>query len=97
MDTQLPVMVIDDYRRTKRKTTSLIPQFPDSSSFVGSDYISILCQRLGLGLGLGYMYLKICCTHNNYRPAIKFPLVMEFRTQCIPAELAWSGATDGLE
>ena len=70
MDTQLPVMVIDDYRRTKRKTTSLIPQFPNSfgSSFVWSDYISILPQRLGLGLGLGYMYLKICCAHNNYRP-----------------------------
>ena len=57
MDTQSPVMVIDDYRRTKRKP--LIPQFPDNfgSSFVLSDCISVVPQRLGLGLGLGLGYI----------------------------------------
>ena len=76
--------------RTKRKSASLILKFPDifGPSFVLSD--CVFPQRLGLGLVLGYMYHEIYRIPNNHYGTL-------FRTQCIPAELAWSGATDGLE
>ena len=53
MDTQLPVMVVYDCGKMKRKTTSLIPQLPDSfgPSFVLNDYSSIFPQTLGFVLG----------------------------------------------
>ena len=61
MDTQLPVMVVD-YRRTKRKITSLIPQLSDSfgPSFVLSDSISIL--RSLKTLGKSSWSMNIYCT-----------------------------------
>ena len=90
MDTQLRVVVIYDCRRTKTKTASLIPKFPDSFGlcFLLSDYI--FPQRLGLGFAL-------ICSMKFTIFVITTSLMMGFRTQCIPAELAWSGVTDGLE
>ena len=87
-------MVIYDYRRTKRKTTSLLRQFPDifGLSFVLSVLVS--SSRLGLELRLGYMKFAIYITASfheinshdiNLQRSIsmKFPLVKGFRTHCI--------------